>query len=339
VIVNANTIKSRRQRWLVHGLVPLRTMTLLAGVGGLGKSTYAIQLAANVTQGGEGEVLIVSFEDAAEEVIQPRLRAAGADLGRVGILVKEGGILTLPGDFPGLVSLIQERQVRLLIIDPVSAAISLRLDTHRDQDVRVVLGELERTVRRFDIAALLIGHLNKAPSSDAYIRINGSTGFYNACRSVVTVTIDPDEPTDHRLIAQHKSNYARLVPVQRHRLEEHSYWEGDEFIVTSKMVFVEDADGVDPYEVLSNNEPKAQGKRDEAETLLLAMLADREWHERDGIEKLVTARDVSKSTLERAAKTLGVESELRGFPARSWWRLPVASSPTSNDLTQQEETA
>ena len=32
-------VEARQVRWLVPGLIPLRTLTLVAGVGGLGKST------------------------------------------------------------------------------------------------------------------------------------------------------------------------------------------------------------------------------------------------------------------------------------------------------------
>ena len=286
----------------------------------------------------DGGGMIVSFEDSAEEVLRPRLEAAGADLERSFVLVKEGGILTLPGDLAELTRAIQETETRALVIDPVSAALSLKLDAHRDQDVRVVLGELDRVAKELELAVLLIAHLNKSPSADAYIRIGGSTAFYNATRSVITVTSDPEDE-DHRLIAQHKANYSRLVPVQRHRIEQVVFGEGDEQIVTSRMVYVEDAEDVDPYRVLERREERPPTKHDRAATLLTALLADGRWHDREPLEEIATLQGIGRRTFERAAGTLGVESDRHGVPPRARWRLPIATAPTTDLLSQLTETA
>ena len=70
------------------------------------------------------------------------------------------------------------------MIDPVSASIDLKLDAHKDRDVRVVLGQLAKLAEQLNLAVVMIAHLNKAPGTDPYLRINGSTAFYNASRSV-----------------------------------------------------------------------------------------------------------------------------------------------------------
>ena len=40
-----------------------------------------------------------------------------------------------------------------MLVDPVSASIDLKLDAHRDQDVRVVLGQLAQLAERERLAA------------------------------------------------------------------------------------------------------------------------------------------------------------------------------------------
>jgi KaiC/GvpD/RAD55 family RecA-like ATPase len=62
----------RQVRWLVHGLIPLRTLTLVAGVGGLGKSMWLLARAAELSRQGT-DVIVVSFEDTAAEIIRPRV--------------------------------------------------------------------------------------------------------------------------------------------------------------------------------------------------------------------------------------------------------------------------
>jgi hypothetical protein len=87
------------------------------------------------------------------------------------------------------------------------------------------------------------------------------------------------------------------------------------------MVFVEHAEDVDAGDVLR---PRAASVSPghEAALFLLRALADGAWHDSVGLKTLAGAQKVSERTLQRAAKDLGVESERRGFPASTWWRLP-----------------
>src|SRR5262249_15130010 len=128
------------------------------------------------------------------------------------------GEVSFPTDLPELDRHVRETAARLILVDPVSASIDLRLDAHKDQDVRVVLGRLAQLAERDGLAIVENAHLNKAPSADPSLRINGSTAFYNAARSVLTVTRDPAEPDWQRLVAHHKSNYGPLADVERWRV-------------------------------------------------------------------------------------------------------------------------
>jgi AAA domain len=319
----------RQVRWLVHGLIPLHALTLVAGVGGLGKSMWLLARAAELSRQGI-DVIIVSFEDTAAEIIRPRVQAAGGDLTRIHVMVlaDAGGLdsVQLPRDLDDLRILVQSVKAKLIIIDPVVAAIESRLDAHKDQHVRTVLAQLARLAEEEDAAVALVGHLNKAPSMEAYIRVANSVAFWNASRSVVLLTEDGDDE-ELRLVAQRKANWARLRPVERHRVEEIILMdtldpETGEPIVTSRIVFVEVADDVNGADVLG---PKAT-KTETAETLLAAMLADGDWHESAGVKMLMSAGGFSERTVQRASKVLGVEAERRGMPSSTWWRISLAGA-------------
>ena len=94
VYKTADTIKPKPTCWLWDGWIPLQAITLIAGVEGLGKSTYALHLAARLTRGqlaGEyfGKPVNVSLyttEDDPHSIIVPRLMAAGADMKRVAFI-------------------------------------------------------------------------------------------------------------------------------------------------------------------------------------------------------------------------------------------------------------
>jgi AAA domain len=341
-------VQPRQVRWLLPGLIPLKTITLVAGVGGLGKSTWLAGVAARVSRGqlvdGPGDVILVSFEDTAAEVLRPRVEAAGGDLTRVHEVFVDRldiGPVRLPADLGDLETLVHQASARLVVIDPIAAALETSLDAHKDQHVRMILAELAALAGESSCAITVVGHLNKAPSREAYLRIGGSTAFYNAARSVVLVTEDRDEP-DMRLISQEKANYSRRKPVERHRIEEVALPdsrdpETGDLIVTSRMVFVEVADDVDEAELLAPRETIVASAREaEATRFLVGELAGGEWCESAPIKDRAEAAGIANRTLQRAMRGLSIDIERRGFPAVTFWRLSRAT-PASANLAQLEE--
>jgi hypothetical protein len=334
-------VQPRQVHWLVPGHVPLRVLTGVFGIGGTGKSTWLAGNAAEISSGrlGEpGDVVLISFEDTAAEVLRPRVEAAQGDLQRVHHLVDEGvaGIdpVRLPRDLAQLRELVMDVRARLVVVDPIVAAIEMNLDAHKDQDVRVLLGQLAGLAEEADCAIVLVGHLNKTPSTEAYIRVANSTAFWNACRSVVLITEDAEEPDSHRLVAQRKANYTRLSPVERHRIEQ-VVLPGTvdavtgEPITTSRMTFVEFAEDVNGDDLLAPRKAGGAGKELLAVQLLMQMLGDGQWHDSAGVKKLAAAQGVSDRTIKRAAQGLEVEHDRRGFPSSTWWRLRQSGRPLS----------
>ena len=342
---------SRQTHWLVPGLIPLRYLTLVAGVGGLGKSTWLLGLAAEGSVAVEPwDTIYVSFEDTADEVLRPRLEAAGGDPTRVHELVLTDAdsleSFSLPRDIDELQALVRSCSARSVVIDPIVAAVDAKLDAYKDQHVRQVLAQLWRISSEENCAITMVGHLNRVPSTDAYLRIANSMAFWNGSRSVVLITADgDDEQNGVRLVAQRKANLARLAPVQRHRLEEIVLPntvdpETGQPIVTSRMTFVEIAEDVVGADILGPTKPT---KTETAETLLNMLLADGEWHESSRVKQLLTAAGYSDRTTQRAAKDLGVQDDRRGFPSVTWWRLqgaaPLVAPTTSSESGATAETA
>jgi hypothetical protein len=294
-------------------------------------------IAARLSRGrleghGAADTVIVSYEDTPAEVLRPRIEAAGGDPARIHVVTLEHRdwveTVALPRDAAEVEALVRSVQARLLVIDPIVAAIAVELDAHKDQHVRIVLARLAELAEQVGCAAALVGHLNKAPSTDPYIRVANSVAFWNAARSVVLITEDSGDD-DLRLVAQRKANYARLRPVERHRIEpivlpHLSDPEDGRALDTARMVFVEFADDVEGSEVLGAKTTKTRT----AEALLEALLADGEWHEGDKIKKVLLAARHSERTIQRAAHSLNVEYERRGMPSTAWWRIPLADAKT-----------
>ena len=121
-LIPASAIFSRRVRWAWKGRLPLRSMCVVAGEKGLGKSTLTnAYLPALLSKGQlEGDlfgephdVIVVTAEDD-ESVVKSRLVAHGADLTRVKILnVRDTtgeSLLTLPEDVDILAAEIQSER-------------------------------------------------------------------------------------------------------------------------------------------------------------------------------------------------------------------------------------
>jgi len=239
VVRRASEIKPEPIWWLWPDRIAIGKLTLIAGDPGLGKSQLTAFLSAVVTTGGEwpcgegraaqGSVLIFSAEDDAADTIVPRLQAAGADRDRVSIVSavasdegKSRRMFHLEKDLARLeTELSNVSDARLVIVDPITAYLG-GVDTHRNSDVRGVLGLVAEMAARKRVAVVAISHWNKAGAGSAINRITGSGAFVAAVRAAFMVAKDPDDDTDtRRLFVPMKHNLARMGGGLAFRLEQH----------------------------------------------------------------------------------------------------------------------
>ena len=73
----------------------------------------------------------------------------------------------------------------------------------RNAEVRVVLAQLKKLAEDFNVAIILVTHLNKIGSSDASVRVTGSTGLLAAARAGWLLTKDD---TELRMVSLIKTN-------------------------------------------------------------------------------------------------------------------------------------
>lgn len=209
--------------FLVPGLIPTKALTILAGEGGLGKSSLSLALAAAVSRGRPAfgldynagppaDVLLVSCEDDVRNTIKPRLLAVGADTARVqtidGLIGPDGRVIGF--DLNCLASIANDLEespgVRLLVIDPVTAFVGRTgVNDHRDSELRSLLAPLADLARKYNLAVVLVMHFNKAVTTRAVHRVIGGVGYVNAARAAYAVVRDPDEK-ERRLMLPLKNN-------------------------------------------------------------------------------------------------------------------------------------
>ena len=242
VFVRGDKVKVEHIDWLWPNRYPLSMLSLMAGIGGVSKSTLSLYMAAQITTGRPwiddspgttqepGDVIILSAEDLPGQIIVPRLIAMQADTSRVYILkatkvtMNDGQVgivgiedLTKTGDLDMLLAVLdQAPNPRLAIIDPYTGYMG-KADSNSNTEVRSFLRPLGDVAADYGISIIGITHLNKKEDSSAAFRILGSVGQQNAARMVWLVAQDPDAE-DRRYMVWYKGNLAPKTHGLAYRL-------------------------------------------------------------------------------------------------------------------------
>jgi len=210
--------------WLWNGYFPMAKVAIVEGDPGASKSALTIDLIARFTSGqkmpdatahsGPHPVVLITAEDDVADTIAPRLKAAGADL-RLVHLIDHGSDPAKPfiigTDMPALYRMVMSTGAKLVVLDPLSAFLGDRVDSHNDASVRAGLYPLYRMAGDTGAAVLVVRHLNKGSGAKAIYRGGGSIGFIGAARAAYTVGQDPEDP-NRRIMACTKMNIAPAPP-------------------------------------------------------------------------------------------------------------------------------
>jgi RecA-family ATPase len=224
-------VRTRRTEWVYTDRIPLRTGTMLAGQGGIAKSTILANWIAKATRGelpgsffGQPiAVGLVSPEDDIESILVPRLLAAGADLDLVfdlsTVVVTDSAKTwkTLPNiadDLPALADTIRANSIRLLIVDPLVSIMSG--NSISQSDVRRNFDPLCSMAAELDLALLAVAHFGKS-GERAGDRLSGSHAFRDITRSLILAAVDDE--TDLRILTVDKSNYSKIKPSDAYRVD------------------------------------------------------------------------------------------------------------------------
>jgi hypothetical protein len=206
LLKRASALKSRPIKWGWKGWMPLGAITVWSGVEGVGKSTFAAWLIAQVTRGrlkgdwhGDPmDVLIVAGEDALEDAWMPRLEVAGADLDRVHFLDLDA----LPVDWnirDGIGALhrtVEATGAKLVVIDALLDHMPAGFggeNINNPMFVRSALGPLRDFARKLGIVALISLHPPKSRGGTFRECVQASPAFVALSRSGLFIAYHPED--------------------------------------------------------------------------------------------------------------------------------------------------
>ena len=225
----------------VDAVLSVGEVAILASAGGLGKSTLVLELASAAVAAAElgaasrsacglavaaGPVVVVSFEDAPARIAH-RLRWMNADDVPAAVHVAPDPVPlwvaaadrgeSHPGaQWDALWRAVRELGARLVVIDPVSAALA-DVSTTETGPVRAFLRALTAEATAAAASVLLVAHDTKA-ARDATRRgedpgagvVAGSAAWYDGARGVLSLVRDPAKASNDRLLECIKANYGRI---------------------------------------------------------------------------------------------------------------------------------
>ena len=331
-----DTVEPEDVAWLWPGRIAVGKLTLIAGDPGLGKSFVTLDIAARVSRGQPwpdapgaphpaGGVVLLNAEDGLADTIAPRLDAAGADRRRIvsldGVAADTRSSTSSERgfnlrDLPALEQAIAEvGDCRLVVIDPITSYLGA-VDSHKNAEVRGLLGPLAALAAKHNVAIVAVTHLNKSGNGPAIYRTMGSLAFAAAARAAWAVIKDKEDPR-RRLFVPVKNNLSQDTRGLAYRIEAPDggrpcvAWQEGEVSITADDALADDRDG--------------HGERTEREDCaewLTGLLANGPVLARE-VEREAREAGHSVATLRRAKAKIKAESRRSVFGGPWEWSLPT----------------
>jgi putative DNA primase/helicase len=356
VMVCAADVVVREKNWLWPGHLLRGALELTTGLPGIGKTHEQCSLVGCATKprrwpdGAQAlvfpvNVIMVTAEDSLDQEVVPRLIAAGADLSRVHILKciktdRDQRQLLISEDLDKIErAMARIGNVGLITIDPITAYMGGKMDSHKVTEVRSQLGPLKDFAERVDAAVSAITHPAKNPGKRAIDHFIASQAFIAAARighacfeeMVEDKATGETKPTGRVLFTTPKHNPSAPVPTLAFRIIGGVPVGQDKktgnMITSSRVVWEDKAVSISADEAAAAAEGGGNKKNDpqaEVRKFLAELLVDGKPIAVKQIVKEGADFGFSKKQIIKAGNRLSVVKEKSGYDGGWVWTLPPA---------------
>jgi hypothetical protein len=322
--------------WVVAGKIASRTLTLVDGDAGTGKTNFVLDLIARVSAGRpapdgtaivRGGAILLAPEDPIGAVVKKRLVAMDADLENIAFNpYVDGSVCRIPDDIDQLRELAVKMNCRVMVIDPLMAHMPTSKNTWSDADTRDILNPLIALADELNFAVIGVRHPTKKTESSALHAGAGSVAFAATARAVFLIGKDPRD-NDLRIIAPVKFNLGVMPLSESFEIVQASNgasrieWRGSSEI---------DAESLRRQAIPTKN--IHESKLNRAMSLAMDFLSDGP-QPSARLAAQVAQHGISAKTLERASARLGIIKTKKGAGSEGVW---ISSLPKEKMTTYEE---
>lgn len=301
-----SAITAKNVDWLWYPYIPFGKITIVQGDPGDGKTTFILNIAALLSKGLPmpetdrmvpcSNVIYQSAEDSVADTLKPRLVSANADCSKIAFIDESECGLTLADD--RVENAIDELNAKLLILDPLQAYLGEGNEMNRVDGIRPTMRRLGMIAERTGCAIVIVGHMNKGSGTKGIYRGLGSIDISAAARSILLVGRIKNTPAIRAMVQIKNSLAAEGLPIA---FEIHD---------KAALRWIGTYD-ITPDELLGSDDQSNAGDKQPIAITRLNELLLNQTVPCTKVYEILQKEGISKRTVDRAKKALGVKSAKR----------------------------
>lgn len=314
-VICGNEIEPREIEWLWYPYIPIGKLTTIQGDPGEGKSTFALNLAAQMTRGESFpfsdteiepmNVIYQNTEDDLDDTVVPRFLKAGGDPDRIYFIDESSEPLTF-NDVERIDAAIKETNAKVIIFDPLVSYIGETVSMNNANEVRAQFNKLIRIAKENRCAVIVVEHMNKNGERKSLYRAVGSIDVVAAARSCLVIATYEE---NSKAMAVSKCNLAPKGAAVQFDIDDGKIEWVDLIELTADQLLRSTSSSVG-----EDNETKYEA----AQKIIRDFLSDGPKYYQD-VMAIMDEVGISRRTADEAKKAIGVKSEKQG---KTWkWML------------------
>lgn len=225
VVHTLDEFEEKDIEWLIPGYVPKEQITIVAGTGGVGKTSVWVSLVADLSSGKATvfekgsdtaqyvqrkplHVMFFSGEDTVEHVLRKKLRQEGAILKNITtISLEDKHFEKILFGSKYLEAVVAKTKPDVIIFDPIQSFIGSKAKMADRNDIRQRMRCLIEFGSRYHTTSIIVMHTNKQQGAWGRNRMADSADLWDIARSVIMCG---DTETDGvKYLSHEKCNYAK----------------------------------------------------------------------------------------------------------------------------------
>ena len=326
-LVCMEDVEDEDLKWLYCPYIPRGKVTLCSANPGSGKTWVMCYATACVSNGKQffdvapfyskpENAIYITAEDGLGDTIKRRLRICGADMKKVYSVLDPKAELTFEN--PKLEEIIREVRPALLVMDPIQAYIGANVEMNAANKTRPVMTRLAQLAEKYNVAIVLVCHINKNEKGSSITRVIGSMDIPGIARSMLAIGNVPNEEFQ-KFMSHEKSSNSQRGKTKLFHIDPDN----------GGIVIDGESDlSMDEYNILRNSDHRKNTEIEAAKLFLLNNIPDGKRLVSE-LRNLGEANGFSYDTLNRARKELDIKSDKDGFGGKCYWIKPSAPSDIS----------